>query len=509
MDLLFDRPAPRAGFVFAGVVATDGESISFLYKQPGKGEANKPPPRTDAGTPRGLGARRRRVFTHGHAPPARVHAPDEHGYRPWRRVVGVDPGITNVITAVEHVRPPGGGGGGGGAGPTCAHRWILSWAEWRAETQAAARERQAKEWQESMERRPDGQTLADHLGASPRRVASLERYLAHVRATADVFRPLLTEMLQPRWAVAAFDGWRLRHKVLANFWARVWRGRIDHGTDHVTPVVAYGNASFIGGAPTVDAYLACVEVMGSDAVRYVDEYRTSRTHHACGCVLQGVVDPVPTERELVASKRVREKKEDIESRLRGAVAAGAGGGGVAAGGAAGGGDIAGGSAPRPRGASVGAPQRREPIRGLYRCANPRCPDAGSSFVDRDVNAALNMVAAFVARDAGGRRPEHLDRGVYRGRERRERDQAERQGWENPVFTLRAGPGAAGGGWGREGDDRELGARGGGEGDGPGGLARHLRRIAAEAPRRAGRAGRGPPWAASAGGSTETAQRDGF
>jgi len=49
------------------------------------------------------------------------------------------------------------------------------------------------------------------------------------------------------------------------------------------------------------------------------------------------------------------------------------------------------------------------VRGLKRCANRDCPEAHSSFHDRDANAARNILAAFEALDRGDALPAHMVR----------------------------------------------------------------------------------------------------
>ena len=61
-----------------------------------------------------------------------------------------------------------------------------------------------------------------------------------------------------------------------------------------------------------------------------------------------------------------------------------------------------GAPPRPRAAWA-------EVRGLRRCGNGACSRASTSFVDRDWNAAINILAAFDALDRGERVPPHMRR----------------------------------------------------------------------------------------------------
>ena len=47
------------------------------------------------------------------------------------------------------------------------------------------------------------------------------------------------------------------------------------------------------------------------------------------------------------------------------------------------------------------------VRGLRRCGNKACARASASFVDRDFNAAVNILRAFQAADRGLAPPPHM------------------------------------------------------------------------------------------------------
>ena len=102
------------------------------------------------------------------------------------------------------------------------------------------------------------------------------------------------------------------------------------------------------GALTCDPNVFRARGAGARVIT-IDEFNTSKTCHVCGDVLQGVVD-------------------STKNFLRGA----------------------------PAGAAD---------RGLKHCARSTC----SSFLDRDVNAALNILKALLAQLRGVPRPIHLQR----------------------------------------------------------------------------------------------------
>ena len=81
------------------------------------------------------------------------------------------------------------------------------------------------------------------------------------------------------------------------------------------------------------------------------------------------------------------------------------------------------------------------MRGLRRCGNAACARASTSFVDRDYNAARNILAAFLCADRGLPPPPHM---------RRAADEDERARLPQGAFFLvphyDAPAGAAADGW---------------------------------------------------------------
>jgi hypothetical protein len=151
---------------------------------------------------------------------------------------------------------------------------------------------------------------------------------------------------------AAFGVWSRSTAMLDSFWAGVLRGRARDGTlgREATTVLGYGAGwGGTGGGPHKRVRDSAERIFTRARVTTIEEFNTSKTCHVCGDVLQGVVE--------------REKNFK-------------------------------------KGAPAGAVDR-----GLKHCARRTC----SSFLDRDVNAALNMLKVLLARLRGEERPLHLRR----------------------------------------------------------------------------------------------------
>jgi len=415
---VFDLPLPPEDHAFGSSVETDGHSLSAqyvanaekedirlqrvmgllppstkpLHPPPGQRRHRPPGPRRP---PHGLACTHPRRGT-GTLPPACLH-------QPYLRVIGVDPGRINLVTAVE-VLPFA-----DASGQPCIRTWNLTRKRWRSDIGAQRREDDARAWTTALRHVPSAAAAAaggDHAFPSPAgafvqlaapeacgKTASLDQYLQHMRLTARLRPVIFAETLKPRWANADFRAYQAKCRALAQFWSEVRAGKLEDGTAGVHPVIAYGDANFAssyrGGisAPTTAAYVACVNVMGQDAVCLTSEYRSTKCHAACGSPLRKVTSEVPSYRH---QKRMDKYERVMKAWTKDVHEATACGRALPA---------------RPW---VRKPPEVRRVDGLRVCVNPDCPERHRSLVHRDVNAALNIRLAFLQLDRGESPPRHLD-----------------------------------------------------------------------------------------------------
>ena len=187
------------------------------------------------------------------------------------------------------------------------------------------------------------------LAATSPKTASLERFEAHVRELAPRLEALWAHYASRRAAAMRLDNYIHGRKTLDRFFAKL-RGP----SDQPPPTVAYGAAKFAStgrgelAAPTSKVYVRC-RVHCPDTV-LVDEFRTTKCCRDCGA-------------ELLAVRRWHGR---------------------------------------------GCNRRRVTVRGLKRCGSTAC--SLRRLKDRDLNAALNILDAYVGeRGGGGGRPAHLCR----------------------------------------------------------------------------------------------------
>lgn len=184
--------------------------------------------------------------------------------------------------------------------------------------------------------------------------AALGRYHA---AWDTVAEACWANRLKPRVANAAFTFWQRSTSALDRHAAQVERGRARDGTlgFRGRTIVAFGNGGGRGDFPVVRLREAFVRTLGADRVVHTDEYMTSQ-YHTTGVKLGGILD----------------KNHNM------------------------------------RGAPAGAL-----LRGLKQYTDT---SGMSYYVDRDVNAALNILATLLAHLRGAERPPHLRRDFGPGRE---------------------------------------------------------------------------------------------
>jgi hypothetical protein len=155
--------------------------------------------------------------------------------------------------------------------------------------------------------------------------------------------------------------------------------RAHGGNMGVAPIIAYGDASFRASgrgrqsAPTTAMHHACVAVMGARAVVFTSEFRSSKCCCCCGVELQEV-KRMGVQRRLVERAAAKQREADAGKC----------------------------APPRPL-------PRTHDVRGLRRCDNKLCARASTTFIDRDFHAAVNILRAFRAADAGRLPPLHMRR----------------------------------------------------------------------------------------------------
>ncbi len=198
------------------------------------------------------------------------------------------------------------------------------------------------------------EVAAEHalLSSASRKTARPGRLAEYHRVAGATADGCWRNREKRRISRAAFGVWSRSEAALDAFWAGVLRGRARDGTlgKADRTVLGYGDWGGGFGAPTARVRKSAERVFrnhGRGRVVELREYNTSKTCHCCGDVLQGVVH---------AKKNFK------------------------------------------RGAPAGAVDR-----GLKRCARSSC----SSFLDRDVNAALNLLKVLLAQLRGEERPTHL------------------------------------------------------------------------------------------------------
>jgi hypothetical protein len=198
------------------------------------------------------------------------------------------------------------------------------------------------------------EVAAEHalLSTVSRKTMRVDRLSEYHRVAGEVAEKCWENRSKKRIARAAFGVWSRSTAALDGFWASVLRGRERDGTLNLSnrTVLGYGNGKWgAGRAPTKRVRDSADRVFGRARVIGIDEFNTTKTCHVCGDVLQGIVD----------------RKKNYKGGRHAAAF----------------------------------------DRGLKHCARQSC----SSYFDRDVNAALNILKVLIAQLRGEERPPHLRR----------------------------------------------------------------------------------------------------
>ena len=226
--------------------------------------------------------------------------------------------------------------------------------------------------------------ILGHPDISPM-TSNPEQFLRYVEAVESVKADIFAETLKPRWADAAFLARQRKTRALDSFWAGIVAGYAEHGTSGVTPIFAYGNADVSGRAtPSTGLVKSLQRIVGIPNVVFIDEFRSTITHSACGCLLHKVWTYNKSHKQVS-----RDKRRAAFLKARG---------------------------------EMEDPKRKVAdkwlVRGLLICRNPQCPNKHASFVDRDGNPCETFVENLHARDEGRPIPLNNTRGYTFSKEER-------------------------------------------------------------------------------------------
>ena len=216
--------------------------------------------------------------------------------QPEDRVVGLDPGRTNIMTIAEML-PPG-----------TTRVYTLTRRQYYREAGIVRARSHTEHWHKDI--RPSLRALStvSVKGAS---LTAFEAYMAVYLAHATA---LWIQYLKPRWAEQRMRLYGGKKRVFARFFNDVASGaHLGQRT-----VVAYGSAKFAPGGrgevsvPTSRAYKECVSRF---VTLYVDEFRTSKVHHGTWDVLKRVVKRCCTGRKRDGGMRRRSGVTDVRGLL--------------------------------------------------------------------------------------------------------------------------------------------------------------------------------------------------
>lgn len=261
------------------------------------------------------------------------------------RILAGDCGKTNLVAIVERLADGS------------EKRYVLTRGQYQRQIRWAERHTEATKRLAA---------ITDERAGITRRTADPTKLAAFQRVMAAQQQRLLGdagELWSWWWANDRFWARAAKESSLKRFFARVLRGvprsvRASGATAAESALLVLGDSvipSTFGGvtSPTIAVVRAAVGVFGVDRVRFQDEFRTTKTHAACGQVLDKC-------RALVTDARWQRS------------------------------DVPGAGMGRGR-AKRYLPGDVIDVRGLLRC--PCC----GIFVDRDVNAAWNIRAGFTLR----------------------------------------------------------------------------------------------------------------
>ena len=234
---------------FTGTIDTDGIAICIHFTRP-KGVSQK-------------------------AVPQKVYDPASY------RVLGVDPGRTNILYMVERLSNGS------------FKKFVLSRSQYYTDSGIKAANINSKKWNKRVELHIQGLSTTSPKGAS------LTKFLAFLVRWTSSRDALYTEYSKARWSEQRMRLYGGKKRVFANFLNRVEKGDVTTGERDMRPtVLAYGSAKFAPtgtGELSVPTSRAFKECSARFECALVDEFRTSRTFHKDGTLLQqvGMIGPLP------------------------------------------------------------------------------------------------------------------------------------------------------------------------------------------------------------------------
>lgn len=190
------------------------------------------------------------------------------------RVLGVDPGRSNILYIAEKLS----------TGSYCDY--VLSRSQYYAESGIKKANQMSRQWNQGIE------NCIKELSTVSAKGASLEKFMQYLSVWKSARETLYAEYSKDRWAQQRMRLYGGKKRVFANFLNRVEKGKKVNGTFDTRPIVlAYGSAKF---APTGNGELSVPTSRAFKECHYrfkcklVDEFRTSRTYHKDGTLLQQV-----------------------------------------------------------------------------------------------------------------------------------------------------------------------------------------------------------------------------
>ena len=350
----------RNTFQFAHMVTTDGVSASFHFTRPmTPEELVDKEASSKAGKARAAAEKRRVAALEKAMKKNSIEVPGTLGPltqalidNPGARIIGIDPGRTNIMVTAELVD-----------GKIVSFR--LTRAQYKADTgmKALVKTANLRNLRVSA-----AQQVLDEISlktTSPETVREHVHRLSWVREDEALYDHLWNEKLRPCHARVRFGVWKRRNQVLDAFFKKVSGGDPE-------VLWAYGDASFAPsgkGSETVPVKAAakrCVTKHGKYKVGPTPEFRTSIACTGCFTRLHDVRRELSEEEYKQAEEKARKRSEKTGKPYR-------------------------------------SPHRKVSVRGLKRCCNTACENFGLS--NRDKGSA-NLIRKCGA----GTRPSCLETG---------------------------------------------------------------------------------------------------